>query len=182
VTRYCWRCAAALPGPPPTTCGHCGHVHYANAKPCGDAVVIDSGRLLLMRRAHAPEAGAWDVPGGFCEADEHPMHAAERELEEELGLVGRATAYVGAWMDVYGDPEPDGALIHTVVSAYIVTLEDPEARPRLQPEEALEARWFELDALPEPLAFERHARPMLAAAAAMVTPGARPSPLPDRSW
>ena len=55
------------------------------------------------------------------------MHAAERELLEEVGLVGRATAYIGAWMDIYGEPEPDGALIHTVVSAYLVALEDPDA-------------------------------------------------------
>lgn len=180
MTRYCWRCAAALPGPPPTTCGDCGQAHYANPKPCGDAVVIESGRLLLMRRAHEPAAGCWDVPGGFCEADEHPMHAAERELAEELGLIGRATAYIGTWMDIYGDPEPDGALIHTAVSGYLIALADPRAEPQLQPDEALEARWFPLDALPDRIAFERHARPLLAAAVAVVD--GHPEPLPDRSW
>jgi 8-oxo-dGTP diphosphatase len=143
-------------------------------------VVIDSGRVLLLRRAHEPDAGAWDIPGGFCEADEHPMAAAERELAEELGLAARATAYIGTWMDIYGPPASDGALIHTAVSGYLMQLLEPGAEPRLQAEEALEARWFELDALPRPLAFERHARPLLAAAAALVAGSA--SPLPDRTW
>lgn len=31
----------------------------------------------------------WEIPGGVVEADESPWSAAERELEEELGLVRR---------------------------------------------------------------------------------------------
>jgi 8-oxo-dGTP diphosphatase len=180
LTRYCWRCAATLPGPLPIVCAGCGQEHYANPKPCGEAVVIRDGQVLLLRRAHDPEAGAWDVPGGFCEADEHPMHAAERELAEELGLRGRATAYIGTWMDAYGPPDPDGTVIYTSVGAYLIELDDPEQPPTLEPEEALEARWFALDRLPGRLAFAAHARPMLAVAAAVVA-GAAP-PVPDRTW
>jgi ADP-ribose pyrophosphatase YjhB (NUDIX family) len=180
LTRYCWRCAAALPGPPPVVCASCAEAHYVNPKPCGDAVVVLDGQVLLLRRAHEPEAGAWDVPGGFCEADEHPMHAAERELLEEAGLRGRAVAYIGTWMDVYGPPERDGAVIHTAVGAYLIELEDPQQPLTLQAEEALEARWFSLDRLPGRLAFGAHARPMLDAAAAIVAGTA--TPLPDRTW
>jgi ADP-ribose pyrophosphatase YjhB (NUDIX family) len=157
-------------------------VHYANPKPCGDAVVIRDGRVLMLRRAADPDAGAWDVPGGFCEADEHPMAAAERELAEELGVTGRATAYVGTWMDVYGDPEPDGAVIHTAVSAYLIALDDPAAGPILQPEEATDWGWFGLNDLPARIAFARHALPMLAAARALIAAGGNPGLLPDRTW
>jgi 8-oxo-dGTP diphosphatase len=183
VTRHCWRCAAALPGREggtPVICTICGQAHYANPKPCGDAVVVSDGEVLLLRRAHEPEADAWDVPGGFCEADEHPMHAAERELLEEAGLRGRAVAYIGTWMDVYGSPEPDGSVIHTAIGAYLVELEDPRQPLTLQPEEALDARWFPLDRLPERLAFAAHARPMLDAVAAIIAGTA--APLPDRTW
>ena len=48
------------------------------------------GKVLLLRRAMEPYEGYWDVPGGFCDAAEHPMRAAERELAEELGLSARA--------------------------------------------------------------------------------------------
>jgi 8-oxo-dGTP diphosphatase len=142
--------------------------------------VVSQGRVLLMRRGHEPELGAWDVPGGFCEADEHPMHAAERELAEELGLRGRATAYIGTWIDAYGPPDPDGVVIYTSVGAYLIELDDAGQTPTLQPGEALEARWFALDQLPDRLAFAAHARPMLAVAAAVIA--GTGSPLPDRTW
>jgi len=161
-------------------CAGCGEEHYANPKPCGEAVVVSDGRVLLLRRGHEPELGAWDVPGGFCEAAEHPMHAAERELAEELGLRGCATAYIGTWIEAYGPPDPDGVVTYTSVGAYLIALEDPGQAPTLQPGEALEARWFPLDRLPERLAFAAHARPMLAAAAAMIA-GTAPA-LPDRTW
>jgi ADP-ribose pyrophosphatase YjhB (NUDIX family) len=108
------------------------------------------------------------------------MRAAERELAEELGLAGRATAYIGAWMDVYGDAAPDGIRLHCVTSAYLVELEVPEAEPRPDPAEATGSGWFSLEALPDELAFPDHARPMLAAAAALIA-GTAP-PLPDRVW
>ena len=178
--RYCWRCAAALGGTPPTTCAACGQEHYLNPAPCGEAVVVRAGKVLLLRRAMEPYRGWWDVPGGFCDAAEHPMHAAERELREELGLAGRATAYIGQWMDVYGSPAPDGVQLHCITSAYLMELSDPGAEPRPDREEATDFGWFGLDELPEQLAFPDHARPMLAAAAAVLA-GTAP-PLPDRTW
>jgi 8-oxo-dGTP diphosphatase len=165
VIRHCWRCAAVLPAVPPTTCAVCGEIHYVNPKPCGNAVVLDGHRVLLLLRARAPDADAWTVPGGFCEAGEHPRAACERELREETGLGGRAVAYLGAWMDVYGDPDPDGLQIQTVVSGYLCRLEDPAAPPRADPAEAREVRWFPLDALPAPIAFGDHVPAMIAAGA-----------------
>jgi ADP-ribose pyrophosphatase YjhB (NUDIX family) len=178
--RYCWRCAAALPATPPTTCAACGQAQYLNPAPCGEAVVVRAGQVLLLRRAMDPYRGWWDVPGGFCDAAEHPMHAAERELREELGLSARATTYIGQWVDVYGPPAPDGVQQHCVTSAYLMELSDPEAEPRPDAEEATDFGWFAFGALPERLAFPDHARPMLAAAAAVLA-GTAP-PLPDRTW
>jgi 8-oxo-dGTP diphosphatase len=168
VIRHCWRCAAALPAVPPTTCAVCGEIHYVNPKPCGNAVVLDGDRVLLLLRTREPAADAWTVPGGFCEADEHPRAASERELLEETGLTGRAVAYLGAWMDVYGDPAPDGLQIQTVVSGYLCRLDDPAATPHPDPAEAREVGWFALDALPVPIAFPRHVQAMIAAGAELV--------------
>lgn len=54
---------------------------------CAGAVVRDGdGRLLLVRRGHAPSLGLWSVPGGRVEDGETPAQAAAREVLEETGL------------------------------------------------------------------------------------------------
>jgi ADP-ribose pyrophosphatase YjhB (NUDIX family) len=64
--------------------------------PCVGAIVHDpAGRLLLIQRGHAPNAGRWSVPGGRIEPGETPEQAVEREVLEETGLHVRAGAVVG---------------------------------------------------------------------------------------
>jgi 8-oxo-dGTP diphosphatase len=64
--------------------------------PCVGAVVHDpDGRLLLIRRGHAPHAGSWSLPGGRVERGETPEQAVEREVREETGLEVRAGDPVG---------------------------------------------------------------------------------------
>ena len=66
------------------------------AVPCVGAVVHDAaGRLLMIRRGHAPHAGLWSLPGGRVEAGETAEQAIEREVREETGLEVRAGAPVG---------------------------------------------------------------------------------------
>src|SRR5688500_19327180 len=64
--------------------------------PCVGAVVHDpAGRLLLIKRGHAPHAGSWSLPGGRVEAGGTPEQAVEREVREETGLEVRAGDAVG---------------------------------------------------------------------------------------
>jgi 8-oxo-dGTP diphosphatase len=59
------------------------------------AVIVDGGRLLLIRRS-APEGDlVWALPGGTVEAGETPEQAAVRETLEETGLTVKATRLLG---------------------------------------------------------------------------------------
>jgi 8-oxo-dGTP diphosphatase len=50
------------------------------------AVVFDGGCVLLVRRAKAPLAGEWSLPGGAVELGETLEEAISREVAEETGL------------------------------------------------------------------------------------------------
>ncbi|MBN1093772.1 NUDIX domain-containing protein [Blastococcus sp. TML/M2B] len=71
--------------------------------PCVGAVVLDeAGRLLLIRRGHAPSEGMWSVPGGRVEPGESLTEAVVREVREETGLAVRPGAVVGR-LSIPGD-------------------------------------------------------------------------------
>lgn len=65
------------------------HLAEGNAKQprkrvSADVLVRDqTGRLLIVDPKYKPD---WDTPGGMVEANEPPHVAAQRELQEELGL------------------------------------------------------------------------------------------------
>lgn len=76
--------------------------------PAVSSALIWNDRLLMVRRAQAPNAGRLALPGGKLEAGETLQAAAERELLEETGLQARAGEVFTA-IDVF-DHEADGRL------------------------------------------------------------------------
>lgn len=49
-------------------------------------VIVDCGRLVLVRRGAEPALGKWSFPGGAVELGEAVRDAAIREAKEECGL------------------------------------------------------------------------------------------------
>jgi len=49
-------------------------------------VVLDSGKVVLIRRAREPLKGHWSLPGGAVELGEPLDAAIVREVREETGL------------------------------------------------------------------------------------------------
>jgi 8-oxo-dGTP diphosphatase len=126
-----------------------------------DAVTFSlsqDGRLevLLVRRANEPFKGAWCIPGGFVDDDEDLPDACARELREEAGVRPTAMIQVGAWGKPGRDPRG-----RNVTVAYVVVVR-PDARSLAPGDDAADAAWHLVDALP-PLAFDHDE--ILAAAA-----------------
>lgn len=161
LPRYCSHCAAPLPGPPPVACPSCDTSHWLDAKPCAGALVALEGRLLLVRRAHSPWRGAWDIPGGFCGPREHPSEAAVREVREETGLVVQTSSILGMWIDSYGPDGPDADKV--TLSIYFQATPRGRVETRADPNEVAEIRWFAPGELPSAVAFPGHVPAVLRA-------------------
>lgn len=107
---------------------------------CVGAVVVDDGRLLLIRRGNAPGKGLWSVPGGRLERGETLGEAVVRELAEETGLDGLCGPLLG-WV------EHIDADHHAVILDFLVEVLDPvDPRPG---DDALEAAWVPLEDVAE---------------------------------
>lgn len=107
---------------------------------CVGAIVVDDGRLLLVRRGHGPAAGWWSVPGGRVEPGETLAEAVVRELAEETGLEGVCERLVG-WVERIGDDH------HFVILDFAVTL--LESRQPVAGADAAEAAWVPVEEVSE---------------------------------
>jgi mutator protein MutT len=50
------------------------------------AVIVNAGKLLLVKRRYEPLAGRWSIPGGTLELGETLETGVVREMREETGL------------------------------------------------------------------------------------------------
>lgn len=110
---------------------------------CVGAVVKDStGRLLLIKRGHAPGAGLWSIPGGRIEPGETDGQALARELLEETGL----TVAPGPLLGAVERPGPGDSVID--IRDYSATVTGGTLSAG---DDAADARWVgpdEMDRLP----------------------------------
>lgn len=137
LVRFCVDCGMEIDLVTPGRCPDCGHEYWRNPKPCGGACVVNNGELLLVLRANDPGAGLWDLPGGFCDPEEHPLATAKREVQEETGLSLHSMRFLGMWIDTYGNEDPP----EVTLNIYFVGQAD---RPELArtSDETAEIRWF----------------------------------------
>ena len=101
--------------------------------PCVDLLIVNKGRLLLMKRTNTPAKGLWFTPGGGIFKGESLEAAVKRVLVEETGLVLDSFEQVGAMSH-------DWAEVQTITMFYnvYVSADKPEMN-----EEHDDYKWIE---------------------------------------
>ena len=102
------------------------------------AVIIDSGRVLLVKRGHAPLAGEWSIPGGVLELGETLREAAIREAREETCLTIETAKLLGVYDRVLRDDE-GRTIYHFVLIDFLCRRVAGQAQAS---DDADEVRWF----------------------------------------
>jgi 8-oxo-dGTP diphosphatase len=110
------------------------------------AIIVEQGRVLLIKRGKAPLLGEWSIPGGMLEVGETLRQGAEREALEETGLQVRATELLGVFERIVPDEE-NRTMYHYVLIDFLCERVSGDLRAS---GDAADACWFargELDQL-----------------------------------
>ena len=134
-----------------------------------DAVVFayagDKAEVLLIERKHEPFKGLWAVPGGFIEIDEELEDAVARELAEETGLTGVKLEQMRTFGKCGRDPR--GRQI-TIAFTGLATAE--QRKTTRGGDDAAKAQWFDIEKLPDSMAFDHNEMVRLAIETLRQTP------------
>ena len=123
-----------------------------------DAVVIQSGHILLVQRREEPGRGLWALPGGHIDRGETASEAAIRELYEETGLDMPKGAMRGRIRERRVFDHPDRSERGWVrTEAFVFELQDRAKLEKLRSgSDAIAAQWVPIiEVMPDTL-FEDH--------------------------
>lgn len=122
---------------------------YAPTHTTVDAILIQSGHVLLIRRKMNPGKGKWALPGGFVEPHENITDATTRELKEEtkIGLSLNVLKLAFRKRHVFAGVGRSGrGRIITHVSLYLLN-DRAELPPVEGSDDAAKAEWVPLGEL-----------------------------------
>jgi ADP-ribose pyrophosphatase YjhB (NUDIX family) len=110
------------------------------------AVVLDAGRVLLVRRGQEPLKGEWSLPGGAVEVGETLEAALTREVCEETSL----DVMVGPVVEVLDSIRRDaGGRVeyHYVIIDYACRVRTGGSTAAAHGTDAADVRWVPIDEL-----------------------------------
>lgn len=123
-----------------------------------DAIVVQSGHILLIKRNAQPGKGLWALPGGFVNRYEQSLDAAIRELREETRIAVPEQVLRGSrrsWRE-FADPYRSQRG-RTVTNAYLFELRPDVVLPKIKgSDDAEKACWVPISNLSREAMFEDH--------------------------
>ncbi len=102
------------------------------------AVVVEQGRVLLVRRGKEPLRGQWSLPGGMLELGEALTDGVVREVREETGLRVEPVELVELLDRIYRENE--SVRYHYVIADYLCRVVNGELKAAT---DADAVRWVE---------------------------------------
>lgn len=124
-----------------------------------DAVVIESGHVLMIKRRAEPGKGLWALPGGFvnAETDSSVENAMLRELKEETKIKVPESVLRGSirTSKVF-DAKNRSARGRTITHAFYIQLHEGKLPKVKGSDDAVSAKWIPLSELRSEECFEDH--------------------------
>lgn len=123
-----------------------------------DAIVVQSGHVLLVQRGARPGKGQWALPGGFLNQDEWIEDAVLRELKEETKIKVPVPVLRGNIVSsrVFDNPHRSSRG-RTITHAYLIHLPADTELPRVKgSDDAAKARWVPLAEVKRDMMYEDH--------------------------
>jgi ADP-ribose pyrophosphatase YjhB (NUDIX family) len=150
--KYCPKCSNDLfmndiDGFSRLQCSACEFIFYQNPIPAVAAILLQDNKILLVKRKYEPKAGAWCLPAGFLEFSESMEEGLVWEVKEETNLNIRVVELFQV-CNAKDDPRS-----HIVLIVYKGKILDGKLIPG---DDALDAKFFSLNKLPNDLAFSCH--------------------------
>lgn len=122
-----------------------------------DAVVVQSGHILLVKRGDMPGRGLWALPGGFLNQDETMLDGAIRELKEETKIKVPVPVLRGSIKASKTFDAPNrSSRGRTITQAFYIDLGVGELPKVKGSDDAVDAKWVPFNEVHQELLFEDH--------------------------
>lgn len=115
-------------------------------------VIINEGKIALIKKSKGAYAGKLDMPGGTIEHGETPEETVKREIAEELERKVTSLKLIDAvscnliW---YCDKKGEDENLHHIGIIYQIELDDLNLKVDEDGRDSLGAAWYLIDSLQE---------------------------------
>lgn len=122
-----------------------------------DAVVVQSGHILLVKRGDMPGKGLWALPGGFLNQEETMLDGAIRELKEETRIKVPVPVLKGSIKGSKTFDAPNrSSRGRTITQAFLIDLGVGELPKVKGSDDAEKAFWVPFNKVKQEKMFEDH--------------------------